>query len=487
MIFSGKPFFFILAVYFAVHGILRGLLSSSFVFDESEQVIFSQRWMWGYFAQPPLFTWLVKAFFSVFGISTLTLALLKNLILFIGHMFVYASGKALFKKDLFAVFCTLSFFWIPEMAWEAQRDRMHTPILFAACSMTFYFWIKVIQTGHWRSYLGLGISFAVGVLSKYNFLLFIVGLILSGLLYKSFRKRILHPYFFLAVIMSMLLAMPHILWFFEHMDAATGSTLSKLHKNGETNLWFSGLGKLLLSSLAMAMPFVVGFLLLYPFQKPVRRDWLYFFHSFWIAVYLFLVCIILGFSFSHINPRWLLPLLFIIPFYAFLYVPAARLGSKKGTIFIGISAFFGILTLILSFFQIHGHRLTHVYSRLNYPYEEISNTLRHTRHIKKKVLIVSDDFTVAGNFKAQFPGALVFTQHTEIVLTGAANTLDQLIIVWNGKKKFPDKQYQRALRFLEKDLPTPPQQIMAVPYKGQSPQAAFEDQFHLGLAIVDIN
>ncbi len=75
---SPNQFFSALAIYFAVQIISRTLLSPSTHLDESEQLVFTQQWAWGYGPQPPLYTWIQKIIFSTFGVSIFSLALFKN-------------------------------------------------------------------------------------------------------------------------------------------------------------------------------------------------------------------------------------------------------------------------------------------------------------------------------------------------------------------------------------------------------------------------
>ena len=76
-------------IYFVLHTVIRVAFSDSLELDEAEQVLFGQWLEWGYSSQPPLYTWLQKAFFSLFGTSVLALALLKNGLLFILYATVF--------------------------------------------------------------------------------------------------------------------------------------------------------------------------------------------------------------------------------------------------------------------------------------------------------------------------------------------------------------------------------------------------------------
>ena len=67
-----------LTVYFCAHALLRGFISPSLNFDESEQSFLSQNLAWGYNSQPPLYTWMQTLFFEVLGCNAFAMAVMKN-------------------------------------------------------------------------------------------------------------------------------------------------------------------------------------------------------------------------------------------------------------------------------------------------------------------------------------------------------------------------------------------------------------------------
>ena len=77
---EGK-FFLALAIYFSLQIVLRLITSSTTDLDESQQLVLTQQFHWGYGPQPPLYTWLQILVFKILTPSILGLSLLKNLLL----------------------------------------------------------------------------------------------------------------------------------------------------------------------------------------------------------------------------------------------------------------------------------------------------------------------------------------------------------------------------------------------------------------------
>src|SRR5436190_22437 len=90
---TGRTLLICLGIYFALHVLTRSLISQSLQIDEAEQLIFTQDWALGYGSQPPLYTWIQKIFFSVFGLNVFGLSLLKNLLLWTFYAYFFLSAR----------------------------------------------------------------------------------------------------------------------------------------------------------------------------------------------------------------------------------------------------------------------------------------------------------------------------------------------------------------------------------------------------------
>lgn len=72
----------LLAAYFVISFVVRLLVPNGLRVDESQQAFFSQWLVAGYDTQPPLYNWFQAIVVSAFGLSVVTIAAAKNLILF---------------------------------------------------------------------------------------------------------------------------------------------------------------------------------------------------------------------------------------------------------------------------------------------------------------------------------------------------------------------------------------------------------------------
>ncbi len=73
---------------------------------------------------------------------------------------------------LFAVIATLSLFTIPQVFWQAQRDLTHTVAQMLLINLFIYSIIKTLKgTFAAFSYVVIGVTLGLGMLSKYNFTL----------------------------------------------------------------------------------------------------------------------------------------------------------------------------------------------------------------------------------------------------------------------------------------------------------------------------
>ena len=77
----GRLFALALAIFLSIHLALNLVLSGSFSPDDADQLIFSQSLAWGYYEQPPLYSWLTYLFLHLFGLTYLSYYLVKSLAL----------------------------------------------------------------------------------------------------------------------------------------------------------------------------------------------------------------------------------------------------------------------------------------------------------------------------------------------------------------------------------------------------------------------
>lgn len=207
---------FWLAAYFAVQVLVRLIISPNAELDESEQLLFTQSYQWGYGAQPPLYTWLQKVIFAVTGPGIFGLALFKNALLFGTYALSYAAARLLTRNHAASVIAAVSLIFLPQIAWESQRDLTHSVLVTMMSAATVVVFLKLEQNRQWPWYLALGAVIGLGILSKYTYLLMPVGLCLAALCIKEYRRAVLSPWMLAALLVAVLIVLPHALWFQQH-------------------------------------------------------------------------------------------------------------------------------------------------------------------------------------------------------------------------------------------------------------------------------
>ena len=197
------------AIYFVIQIVSRTLLSPSTHLDESEQLMFTQQWAWGYGPQPPLYYWIQKIFFSAFGVSVFSLALFKNILLFLIYALAYGNARFITRSHACGLVAAVSVLFLPQISWESQRDITHSVLATVFSLAALGLFCRAVEFRKTLDYFALGVCIGLGCLSKYNFILFLAGLLLAALTLKNPRAAVLNRRMLLAVIVGVLILLPH--------------------------------------------------------------------------------------------------------------------------------------------------------------------------------------------------------------------------------------------------------------------------------------
>src|SRR5216683_3026483 len=168
--------------------------------DDAQESLLAQKWSWGYGPQPPLYTWLVIIFSNIFGLSSFTMALLKNALLFGIYLLTYFIARRMTRSHLVAVSAAVALQFMPSIAYEAHRELTHSILASFMVLATLLVFLRLRETDVWRvandnegttptqarslsgptisreagwgDYLLLGVLGGLGMLSKYNYSIF---------------------------------------------------------------------------------------------------------------------------------------------------------------------------------------------------------------------------------------------------------------------------------------------------------------------------
>ena len=430
---SARRALVLVGCYFAAQALLRVLVSDSVELDESEQVLCSQVWRWGYGSSPPLYTWLQILTFQVLGTSVLALALVKNLILFAAFFFTYLGAKAITGNERVSVVAMLSLLLFPQITWESQRDLTHSVLATALAAATFYSALRVLKSGHWLAYLGLGICVGLGILTKSSYWLLALALAAAALTVPSYRRRLTGMGGLLTLTAVVLISGWYFQWMWFSPDVALRRSQEIIRSNrGE---WLTTRVKALISIVECVLMLggVLAAVFWVTFRRPQaavapapaseEQTWLE-------RTGLILGCISVAVALSGIElrERWFQPVTFLAAIWAVLLI-RDRLTVAAERKFLGIVAMAaGLVLVILPGIPLSAS-VTHRPTRLNAPYARLSQALKSAAG--EPGVIVAASRWLGGNLRFHFQSSTVLVPEFHAL---EAPTNVSWLVVWDATK-----------------------------------------------------
>lgn len=432
---SPRNFFLILLIYFALQTIIRTLISGTVDLDESEQLILTQKFAWGYGSQPPLYTWLQMLFFKTFGVSVFALALLKNLFLLSIYVLTYFNVRLITRSSVCGMLGAISILLLPQVSWESQRDLTHS-VLASALVVATLFVVLRLREKSWRDYAIFGVCAGLGILSKYNYAAFLFGLVLSALTIPRFRPLVLNKRMLLSLVVCLAILCPHLLWAFGDRELLTTTTY-KFHQQQENNfikVAATGLGHLFVAVISHTAPMLLIFAVIFrkgifsktslkqkdDFALLILRKYLYILAGLILAV---LVLRITGFK-----DRWFEPIFISLPLLLFAFAKNWIERTHVKQIFI-LGGIIALAVLILIPGRILFAESVGFTQLLNAPFAKMKNEL--SAKLPPDALILAESKWLGGNIRLQFPGRNVVTPELAKLFPA---TNRSCVVIWDATK-----------------------------------------------------
>jgi 4-amino-4-deoxy-L-arabinose transferase-like glycosyltransferase len=325
--------------YLAIHFVLRLLLSSSLEQDEAEQVLFGQSFAWGYSGQPPLYTWLFRSLSLLLGVNILTLTLLKTMLLAATYLFLYRIARRTLGDDERSFLATFSLLVVPLFAVDVFGDFTHSVLLCAVCAATYDAVTRLLDDGGTRRYALLGLLVGLGILSKYNYLLFLAACGFACQAVPQYRARLWDRRMAITVLVAAIIVLPHAFWIGAHwtdlvsiyearLGGAVGLSPAGRLVAGSTNLVSSLLLLVGPLGLLLAAFFPAG-LRRSPTERSAAPDERRLLKSLLLAALGLLVVQAVCGCAVQLTARWLMPFALFLPIYYFARLDRAALSHKR--------------------------------------------------------------------------------------------------------------------------------------------------------------
>ncbi len=363
--------------------------------DTIEALAWGSNLNWGFNKHPPLSAFAVELTFLIFGANDWAFYLLSQIFLIVTFFYVWKMSNEIFENkihSLLSVIILSGIFFYNFTTPEFNVNISQLPF-WALC--VYFFW-KGISTNARSSWVLFGVFSTLGFLSKYLFIYLLLAIFIYFIFnLKNLKKCI--PNYFLSIVISLVLLIPHFLWLFEN-DFIT--IFYGLNRSGLSE--FKIFDHLINPLIFLAKQFLVlipFFILLFIITKKIKfkinlksKKLLFLIFINLIPLLLiFLTSVITG---AKIRTMW------ITPFYLFfgtMFIEIYRknLDFKKLKKFYIVFIFFFILSPTLYL----GVSIFDKTKRTDYPGKEISRLVQNkwNDNFVNEIKIVIGDEWSAGN------------------------------------------------------------------------------------------
>lgn len=432
-------FFAAVAAYFLAHLLIRVFVPGSLERDEAEIVYLTQQLRLGYGSQPPLYAWLQWVLFSTFGLNRFSLAILKDLLLIATYLAMFRLARPLIGLHG-AVAAAVSLVLFPQIGWESLRDLTHSVLLTALACAALWCYFALLRKPSAERYALFGVIVGLGLQSKYNFGIFLAGLICASLFVPEHRQVLWNRKAGVAAAVAILVLLPHGIWLLDNFQSASTGTLHKMAEGTEEGGYLRNVAEGLSSMLLAAVAFSILFLAVYAaicwryrqevsfnWQTPESRFFLFLYGSFLIL----LIGIVLTGEVGKVKDRWMMPLLFSLPLAFFVMLPALRRRVVFERI-LRVCAVAGLAFLVLMPLRTYLGPVVGKISSPHYPYPQLAEDLEY--RFPQVKTIVTGDTLIAGNlrFERQELRALLLS---EVLQTGERLQGEVLLVMDDGDER----------------------------------------------------
>lgn len=389
---------FAIAAFFAIQVVIRVLLSGNLEVDEA-QFVGATGFALGFGnSHPPLYHWLVTAVLWVSGGAwVVSMSVVKNALLAGHFILAWDLLRRLKAAPMVGLMAAAALAFLPQIIWQGQVTLAHSVAVGFATLATLHAAAIWLRRPRLSTALWLGVAIAIGVLSKYNYLLFIAAFAAAAWTLPAIRMRLDWRTGWLVAAVATILILPHLVWALAHFDLTT-ARVEKLYSERNQIIGFDvpllgidGLASLALALLAWGAPLALvwGWLAwkTKPAEPPQVTDAWDFTDDYaklcgraaWIAAAALALIVLLG-DMHKVHERYLTPLLLPAVVWLALSYPLDRRPMARGVLTGLATALFLASVVAIPATVAFGP------SRLAYPYAAIADEIAGTEVVPSDVL-----------------------------------------------------------------------------------------------------
>lgn len=430
-------------IYFLINTITQYVVSPTADLDQAEQLLLSQKFMLGYGPQPPLYTYIVKTIFIFTGPNLLILLILKAILLTILLGTIILIGVRLNFSIYQNLISVVSFAFIPQFIWESQRDLTHSVLATSLSALTLLKIIDAQRKPTLSNYIQIGVIFGFGLISKYNYAIFLIIIIISAYITDIYKSVLKHKYIIVSILIAIAISAPHYVWVLNNLDLASQS-YHKLQTNSGNRI--IAIFKVYISAIAfltplwlLSLPLLLKTSKIHYIEKLKTYDGKFLINL--ISVTFTIVTLFVLITNSHkMKDRWYQPILFYLPIIISFFTKFDSQKYFKFYIKLGLIASL-IVSIALPSRTIFAEKFNK-YSRPNIPFLSIFDNI--SKSIDNPDFIVSDSNLIAGNARLLFKNSKAITPSLSftfdkiygkiLIICESTNCNDERLRKWSKEK-----------------------------------------------------
>lgn len=429
----------------ASYWLIRWAAFSGLSGDEAEQVLFAQSFQWGYdVANPPLYTWILIALFALFGKSAGLVIGLKYCVLAGLYIALYWAARITLRHEqrldcaLVALSPVLIFF----VSWQSIFSFSHSLLNALLVILTYVAFVKLMQGRRLGWALALGVAMGLGVMTKYSYLLFLIGIMVAGLSLRQTRELIISKQMLVSVAVSCVIAAPHLLWLLGASQQFVEVINYKLQIDEDVSYLsgvIKGLWNLLRAAFAFMSPLWLVVALVFPvFLKPAeqgnaRATTSALLGRTFLVIILVMVAMVLVGGISQFRPNYLF-LMVLFPLWVFTRIPAVATPDNRRRVY-------GALLLAGGLVSVGGLGVKAVTNPTNctkcqllMPYEDMARAFQDLGFTSGTLFATWYPNPLPGNLALYLDDARTISSKFPSVQPPQTHAPDQCLMVWIAKQ-----------------------------------------------------
>ncbi len=263
--FSGHGIPLVWGCLLTVLWLMRAFLFPGTDADDAEQLISAQSWAWGYGVRnPPLFTWIVVLSQHIFGVSIAAVVTVKFALLAISIWLLHLAARIVLDNKKLAALAAFSPLAIYYVSWDLSFHYTHSVLLAASLCLTFVALLRLERRNDLPSYLILGVAIGIGLLSKYNYALFLAALLPAAFADRALRSHLANARTLLSAAIAVALALPHYLWLWSEREWLSLLARDRFMPKADSGIEIGGLIETGNAVLSFLLPLIVILIVLFP-------------------------------------------------------------------------------------------------------------------------------------------------------------------------------------------------------------------------------